>query len=162
LKWQRSHSRIQAYDRRQAAIHEAAHEVVAEHYGIRPSRSWIGPSPGNLISEKTWIGQNCFDWEQLFVLRPKHRAMIGIAGAIAENAWLSRRDPNAGRALEDLLDSCDSMSPTDWSFTGCEPGNATGRLVRYAYELEDLLRHRLWGSLLSTARHLIVFGEIKT
>jgi hypothetical protein len=163
LKWRRSNLRIQAYDRRLAAVHEAGHFVVASHYGLRPSRVWIGPSPGNLISEKTWIGQTCFDhWEQLYMLRPKHRAMIGIAGAIAENAWLSRRNPDAGRMPEDLLGSSDSMSPTDWSFAGCEPGSATIRLERYAYELEDLLRGRLWDKLCSVARQLIVVGEIKT
>jgi hypothetical protein len=138
LKWRRSNSRIQAYDRRLAAVHEGGHFVAGGHFGLRSYSAWIGPTPdSDAASEKTWIGQFSYYQRELDKLRPKHRTMIALAGAVAANVWRDRHDPPF---FEDLLCDPSFMSASDWAMAGCAPGDATARVERYAYELGDLFR----------------------
>jgi hypothetical protein len=105
--------RIEARDRRLAAVHEAGHKVVAHHLGVptRGARIWRRGAPS--LSGRSWGGQIGIAGALAAKLR-----QVAVAGAIAEAAWTGDDEP----------DSYDPamMSATDWGGRGSSPGTVTG------------------------------------
>ncbi|WP_298107437.1 hypothetical protein [Bradyrhizobium sp.] len=82
-------ARIQARDRRQAAIHEAGHYVIGRWRGVGIQWPMIWPTKTpDLNSEKTWVGHVQFTPN--IRISAENGRLIGVAGAIAENFT---RDP---------------------------------------------------------------------
>jgi hypothetical protein len=148
-------SRKEARDRRDAAVHEAAHLVVArqiqQEEGIsRPAmRACIYRVNGTTSRGRTWNGTFKFF---PFDMPPLKKAMIGVAGVVAVTLW--RR----GRLQELHWDDPNTMSREDWDICGCEPGQAMPELPQAILEVSALLKRDtglLWWKLCVEARHLI-------
>jgi hypothetical protein len=150
-----SRSRILARDRRLSALHEAAHAVVAGHFGYW-ARPWLeATDAADHLWDKLVIG-HC----DLLVLNASalHKRIIAVAGAVGVHI---ARWPN-----DDLWDELDNihseMSPNDRRLAGfpIEPPD-----MEWVYESEDffpaiieadrLLRDELAASWRSLARQLM-------
>lgn len=149
-------ARIEARDRRLAAVHEAAHVVIARRVRVEAA-AWIFRRPtADPRREKTWGGQTTF-YSQFS--RPQHRRMIAVAGAIAEHVWDGELDflRDEGEAV--WWDAA-IMSDTDWRHAGCEPGEPNAKLMGAVAKVIDLLAGPLRADLYAEARRLIVgFGR---
>jgi len=115
--------RIQARDRRSAAIHEAGHLIISWHlnYG---ADAWILPHDDVLdqckkslakdmelpLDDNTW-GGSCRTYF-LYCKNPDDKFRVGVAGAIANFFF---RDEDMGFLHDDMMleDFFDTMSPTD-------------------------------------------------
>ncbi|MBW6397497.1 hypothetical protein KPL78_06545 [Roseomonas sp. HJA6] len=161
---------ILARDRRMSAIHEAGHAVVGMALGARLCSASIWQREGDFDphDEKTWGGHAFIDhWPSP---RPStiHKAMIGVAGMVAEEAWKARGcleeygfdDDDFWRlSLEEL--AC--MSATDWQGIGFRaPAVGTDadwrRAERACLRVAKILRPGTgshWPQLLCAARDLI-------
>jgi hypothetical protein len=117
----------EAFERRNAAIHEAGHAVIARHVGVHVEWAEIWRKDPADEGEKAWIGR-CRFYRPRPVSRAR-RAMIAVAGAIAEHVWRGEADflRNEG---EWAWDEEAIMSPTDWDLTGCAPGEPDAVLMR--------------------------------
>jgi hypothetical protein len=108
-----------ASDKRLTAIHEAAHAVVALANGSTYVRAWIWKNPTDKpLEEKTWLG-SCSHGNPC----PEARAIIGIAGELAEAIERNEWDENWG------ADFCEwEMSDTDRECLGdYDPGWAADK-----------------------------------
>ena len=134
-------------DRRQAAVHEAGHVVVAGLLGYNPVSAWIClTDSANLLFEKGWCGRVQF-W--LHGASDHDRRMIGVAGEVATIHW-----------NEDFVEDCfweSDLSESDWDLTGCTPDEPDKRLFDAVREVSVLLARNgpHWPSLARTARRLI-------
>ena len=153
--------RVEARDRRNAAIHEAGHLVVGQHFGVRSGSAWLVRHGHVSDWEKTWTGQHQALRRELDRLSDRRQMCIGVAGIVAENVWCFKdlqetvlpdyanelREPNA-------------MSATDWKSTFHESGEPTWKLIQVCEEVHTLLTRggRLWSPLLTESRNLIRFG----
>lgn len=144
--------RIEAVDRRRAAIHEAGHLVVAASFGLYPSSAWIARADVvDLKSERLWHGRVQFlTLDRLDALQ---RRMVGCAGAVAELSWC-REDVEPT-----IWGELDLMSPSDWGLCGvARPGVLDDLCVEALERLEYFLSEGgpLWSEMLRQARRLIV------
>ena len=148
--------RIEAYDRRTAAVHEAGHIVVGRALGFTVYGYIFRDGEPNL-EWKSWLGKTDISHEQSFVPLNDAKLRIAVAGAVAEFCW--RRTE-----IEDLLDDIrwtevDIMSSSDWRMSGCQPGKpnadfmqAVGTVAQYF----DREKGFLWSPLVRTARELML------
>jgi hypothetical protein len=149
-----SPQRIVAYDRRLAAIHEAAHQVVARRYGLQDVGAWIEPSPTNEPSlERTWIGHTYFTVFEMRSLSPVNRTMVAVAGFIAEAVWQHH-------LIEDLdYEDHYIMSDADWRLAGLVPGSPTKQFFRAVDRVEKMFLSGSsphWKLVMANARKLII------
>jgi membrane-associated protease RseP (regulator of RpoE activity) len=140
------------YFRRQAALHEAGHIVIAKRFGSE-SFGYIFPRvPFEKIDstdDKLWGGQTSGPLRKLQRLSRIRRCMIAVAGAVAE----------VGRGeLDDILFyDPDVMSPTDWESAECEPGNPDRTRLRAVDKVAEIFNSDHGRSeLYNMARALIV------
>jgi hypothetical protein len=158
--------RFIAHERRMAAIHEAGHLVISQMFGF-PCNAWIWPH--DVPGEKTWLGQTKSG--PRFIVRrgatssrvptKAQKRMIAVAGAIAEDCWLSSI---SGELEIDWWDP-NAMSETDWRLSGCPAGEPSTRLFKAADKVTTLLRPdggRLWQPLILSARDLLVGSRTMT
>jgi hypothetical protein len=149
--------RINARDRRRAAIHEAGHAVIAEHVGAAVTSVYIAPSEeDDATFNKSWIGRTQF--ARLQHLSRIRQRMVACAGATAQAVWHSRIWPvRTGITCVEDLDFCEPafMSGTDWELAGCEPGEPDNRLFKAIERVWTLLDGELWPALCRKARSLI-------
>ena len=148
--------RIEARDRRLAAIHEAGHHVIARHRGMREVDSWIERVGDPTRYETSWVG-HC-RWRNPTRGSRRSDTMIGVAGMIAENLWKSRNDPGLMDSIYDLLDDPNCMSESDWRNAGidCDNGWTKTTQHRQIEAVIDLRSGPLWSELLRRARKLII------
>ena len=148
---QRRIRRLEAIDRRQTAVHEAGHVVIARELQIPHMGATLLCCPDSDPTEEgRWSG---FTKAQLDGLPRPKKAMFGVAGRVAEACWQRR-------ALEEIYwEDPDIMSPSDWEAVACEPGGPNDCLEEAAKQVFDLLNResgRLWPSLIRQARWLIL------
>jgi hypothetical protein len=137
-------------------VHEAGHLVIAQWAGVwADARIWKpeNPDPG----DRTWTGQVRMRHGELLSLTRHRRAMIGVAGEVANEL---RDDPGCSYDVVDgLVMSCFPMSPSDWRMAGAEPEifewvddneremerreNEQARLIKAAKAVVKLLTGRL-------------------
>ena len=146
--------RIEAVDRRLAAIHEAGHCIVTQWLGCSVIHCYIRPSEltaAEWTHDKMWLGRTCANLKDA---KPGQRRKIALAGALAELGWMGSEGCSSGEMLQDPF----FMSPSDWSLAGCEPGEPTAALERDFGRVQPMLIRggKLWPDLLETARELIV------
>jgi hypothetical protein len=148
-------ARVEARDRRLSAIHEAAHVVIARHVGM-PAAAWIYRWPtDDPMREKTWGGKTILGGKPS---RPQ-RAMISVAGAVAEYVWDSELDFLRDEG-ELVWWEPEIMSDTDWRLAGCAPGEPNAKFMGAVDKVIDLLAGPLRADLYAEARRLIVdFGR---
>lgn len=147
--------RLEARDRRLAAIHEAGHHVIARHRGMREVDSWIERAGEPTRYETSWVG-HC-RWRNPTRGSRRSDTMIGVAGMIAENLWKARNDLGLMDSIYDLLDDPNCMSESDWRNAGidCDTG-WTKTQHRQIEAVIDLLSGPLRSELLRQARKLII------
>jgi hypothetical protein len=136
--------RIEAHDRRWAALHEAGHLVVAHHLGVPTKDARIFRLGEPSREDKSWGGNIGIDC----AAPPDKLRLVAVAGAIAEAVWTGEEP--------DFYDPA-TMSPTDWQWAGVEPGDSD-TLLDAADIVSGLLQPggRLWPDLVREARQLIV------
>jgi hypothetical protein len=147
---------IMAFDRRNAALHEAGHVVTAWHRGIHAEAMIKSETDGGeVLFNKTWTGQTRLGtWQQLGAADRLH---IAVAGEIAVMR-------GRGDDLESVLDTmtwgeATGMSPSDWQLAGYQAGNVDRRFmpaVERVYKLLD----REWPTVCGVARDLIFKARI--
>lgn len=104
---------LRAVRRRYAALHEAAHFIIAQSFGM------------NFISCRIWWDEDESDFEggftcptYQFVRLSRFKQMkIGIAGLMGEIIWDYRFEGNRISVNEALNES--SLSDTDYELCGC-------------------------------------------
>jgi hypothetical protein len=111
--------RIEARDRRRAAVHEAGHHVMARYRGMCEVDSWIERVGDPTPYEKSWVG-HC-SYRNPHPEAHQHDVMIGVAGVIAAALWDAGNDLEQMDDLYDLLDDPYCMSASDWSLAGLSP-----------------------------------------
>src|ERR1700730_14271490 len=84
--------RIEARDRRLAAMHEAGHDVMASHRGMHEVESWIERVGDPTRHDTSWVG-HC-RWRNPSRVSKVTRCMIGVAGMVAEELWKVGYDPD--------------------------------------------------------------------
>jgi hypothetical protein len=149
--------RIAARDRRRAAMHEAAHVIVARHLGFC---AWAHLEPARVsdpFCEKLWTGKARI---ARLDRPPTQRdfGMIAVAGAIAEAYW-------QGDTFEDITEGyfwedADIMSDTDWACAGCPAGCPTDEFLSHVDESAKLLDPEtggLWPKVIQKSRYLMKF-----
>jgi hypothetical protein len=148
--------RIQARDRRMAALHEAGHVVMADRVNrgkrVTSAGAVIFPNTSGNPDEKTWIGKTD-SWHHL--MTPLERRLVACAGYAAEVIW------DGGELDPDFWLFPEAMSPTDWAMAECEPGEIDD-LCCDAIETLALLLNRdgpFWPKVLREARHLIEYSR---
>jgi hypothetical protein len=156
--------RIEALDRRVAAVHEAGHYVVARHFGLRSAAAWIVRQADVVdpLADKLWIGSASYSSAERNRLSTRRAMMYGVAGAVAEEAWDLRGDPE-GCDWSDAWDflQVGGMSDTDWNTVYSDPSCITPKLVRAVEDVRMLLQPDtglLWGPLCTAARALMRDG----
>jgi len=140
-------ARIEARDRRRAAIHEAGHVVIAGRVGVEAAAHIFRHPTADPGLESTWGGLASIYSKPS---RP-HRAMIGVAGAVAEHVWSGELDflRDGGEAV--WWDAA-AMSDTDWRLAGCAPGEPNAKFLRVVEKVIDLLDGPLRADLYALAR----------
>jgi len=152
-------SRIDAIDRRLAAVHEAGHLVIADELGVLHAGAEIWRTPQPEMNEKRWIGVARVACAGLPI---RARAMIGVAGVVAKKCWQFKfywRSADIVTPTDDAWayewDDPNFMSSTDWETAGCEPGEPNAAF-RWAVEEDfNLLEGVLWPKLVRQSRWLI-------
>jgi hypothetical protein len=158
-------ARIEAWERRLSAVHEAGHYVIAQQLRIEVGRARIWRREAG--EDGTLWGGNCeFRLEDRQRLGHYHRAMHAVAGMVAEVCWYSR-DPDARLSVweyeDQYLQDPDCMSETDWAGTGCLPGEPLPWVGRACVRVQTLLWRdtgKFWPELLSVSRTLIRAGAV--
>ena len=146
--------RIDARDRRLAAIHEAGHHVIARYHGMDEVESWIERVGDPTVYNNAWVGRT--RWLRPSDESSRRDAMIALAGMVAENQWRGINDPDRIGDIYDLLDDPDCMSETDWCTAGMDHGaRLTETQMQDIESVIDLLSGPLWSKLLRQARRLI-------
>ena len=147
--------RIEARDRRLAAMHEAGHHIMIRHRGMHEVDSWIERVGDPTHYNKAWVG-HC-RWRNPSRISKATRCMIGVAGMVAEELWKAGNDPDRMDDLYDLLDDPNCMSESDWCNAGLDRDTAFTKKQRREIEaVIDLLSGALWSELLVQARRLII------
>lgn len=148
MSWAIISARLEASDRRTAAIHEAGHVVVGRHMGVKVFGAGIRRNIGHDSPlEKNWGGSTEFDRNA-----PIHSlALMGVAGMVAEAVW--RRED-----LDDLIERTDEaacMSASDWKMVASYERQDFEGLVKEAYSLLNRDGGELWKPLLIEANGLM-------
>jgi hypothetical protein len=139
--------RIAARDRRNAAVHEAGHIVVARWARAGVASAWIIQNDGLAADEKAWAGR--VQIISVSDVNPHRRRMIGVAGAVAEHLWCDGW-------IEDFWP--DGMSDSDWRLAGCGPDEYDDALWHAIHSVGRMFRADgpVWPAVLREARRLIV------
>jgi hypothetical protein len=133
-----------------AAVHEAGHAVIAMHLGVQVWSVHIHPNPtDDFQAEKLYVGQATYGQPPDI----ERRRLIAVAGMVAEEVWKAR-GPTYQYWWDEMFDPA-CMSNTDWSDTGCEPGQPDDALHDAAEAVELLLSGDLLPKLKSLSRRLI-------
>jgi hypothetical protein len=144
-----SSRKLEALDRRAAAVHEAGHVVIGREVGIKALSARIFRiGDGDISNNKTWGGQTRYSAPERL---SQHKwAMFAVAGTVGELCWRREEDWD----WEDPA----ALSPTDWAGCGCEPG-APSRAMLKAIDMTVALltpdEGRLWPQLIKEARWLM-------
>lgn len=149
-------ARMEAYDRRVSAIHEAGHALMAVCLGYGAD-AWVHPNEtGEPLAEKTWIGHMIWRNRPVEYGHP-HARMIAVAGMVAETLWKNGHDEEYAEPYgwEDHLFDEDSMSYSDWRLAGCEPGEPDDILCDVVAEVASLFMGDLWPVLTDMSRTLM-------
>jgi hypothetical protein len=147
--------RIEVQDRRLAAIHEAAHHIIACHRGMQEVDSWIRRVDDPTLYDESWVG-HC-RWRNPSPGSNRYDTMIGVAGMVAANLWKAGNDPERMDDIFDLLDDPNCMSESDWCHAGLDCGAVlTETQWREIEAVIDLLCGPLRLALLGQARKLII------
>jgi hypothetical protein len=77
--------RIEAQDRRFAAIHEAAHHIIARLRGMHEVESWIERVGDPTLRDTSWV-RHC-GWRIPSPGSSRCDTMIGVAGMVTANLW---------------------------------------------------------------------------
>jgi hypothetical protein len=148
----RSAARMQAWERRTAAIHEAGHYVVALAVGSRCVSARIERNKVSSPDERTWIGSaESFPFGQR---QARQRRMIACAGSVAEFIYNNEGDPPD----PDCWFDPEAMSASDWHLTDCAPGCPDDSLlaaIRRVGVMLDIDGPK-WPKLMLVARRLII------
>jgi hypothetical protein len=163
--------KMNAYDKQMAAIHEAAHFVVARYFKRHDVTAEIHPNPnGGSMMRKAWIGQTNYKLMPSGRIKavpklPRHyKQMVGCAGVVAEAIYYCKTNPDPDGDdyiyIPDLLSGePDAMSPTDWGDT--TPGDLTPSLERSAEAVLELLRRpEIWAEVEAGAEVLVEDGSL--
>jgi hypothetical protein len=165
--WKQRKMRL-AYDKQNAAIHEAGHFVVARYFKRHLVTAHIWPNPNTDKTRKAWLGQT--GYSNLKIMRngtlkeipelPKHRKqMLGAAGVMAEEIYQRKIEPYPDGddyiCISDALSGePDAMSPSDRGDT--TPGDLTPSLERSAEAVLELLRRpEIWAAVEAGAQTLV-------
>ncbi len=149
-------SRISAYDRRLAAIHEAGHVLMAIYLGYEAD-AWIHPhQSADMRNEKAWLGKMIIRNQPADLDNP-HMRMVAVAGMVAERLWKNGHDDEYAEpySWEDLLLDGDIMSFSDWRLAGSTPGDPDDGLYDIAAEVAELFMTDLWSTLTGISRSLM-------
>lgn len=156
------HARVQAYDRRIAAIHEAGHAFMAVWLGLEAD-AWIYPvQVDDFCEERTWLGKVDVGSSTLRRGHPNIR-MVAVAGMVAETLWKNGHDAYFLETdiWEHLLADDDSMPHSDWGLAGCNPGEPDDALYEIAAEVAWLFMCEQWSALTGMSRDIMKCpGEI--
>ncbi|WP_413709370.1 hypothetical protein [Rhizobium sp. Rhizsp82] len=149
--------RMNTYDRRLAAIHEAGHILVAIQLGYTAT-GWIHPNDAHdPLSEKLWLGHT-----SIRNLRDDdHRRLIAVAGMVAERLWKHGHDEELSESYaweNDLLDD-NSMSESDWRMAGCEPAYPDDDMFSVVPEVARFFMTDAWSNLTGISRTLMSAPE---
>jgi hypothetical protein len=150
-----SECRIEARDRRLAAVHEAGHVAMAKHIGLSAPSAQLRRVPNaDFLLEKRWVGSTSYLPPHLLGkdLSELEWIMLAVSGAVAEFCWERREF--------DEWDWCDpdTMSASDWALSGCKPGVPTERFMEVTEKVFGLIDRDtgvLWPPLLKEARRLV-------
>jgi len=159
--------RIQARDRRQAAIHESGHAIISEHLGYKayarifPNADALTQDP---IIDNTWLGRTT----RRISREPDDEFKISVAGGIAEYFWLHKNEDYDPLTTLDWDDNAylifeERMSPSDKETAGLKQD--------YYDDIEDQSKERheiaskileaaqlvynLWPDIVQSSRELI-------
>jgi hypothetical protein len=169
LRLPRNALRVEARDRRTAALHEAGHIVMARHFRF-PCEASVWPhheQNGQTLGEdRIWLGRTEISSRVIFKsgavkiktpTRKQHR-MIAVAGSVAQNLWRYRHlddqgflDLNCGEFIDDISDS-------DWHLLQLDPFKQTTQFFRLVVNAAMILRPNtgaLWPQLIRVSRELI-------
>jgi hypothetical protein len=149
--------RIEARDRRMAAIHEAGHLTMARHVGLHAasaSLEKIQDASTSIMDTRLWVGKTRYLQSGIIgkPLSYRKMAMFAVAGAVAESCW-QRESFDEEFWYDDM-----AMSVSDWAGCKCEPGNPSPKLLKIiaeTYSLFDYQTGQLWPVLLREAHRLI-------
>jgi hypothetical protein len=108
-------ARIEAIDRRLAAVHEAAHLVLARHFDLsNPSAEiWRAADITDPLADKLWLGRTYFGDRSS---KPE-LTMLAVAGAIAEFCW--QHGPHNSWLGDEQWGEPTAMSASDWALASC-------------------------------------------
>ena len=153
-------ARMEAYDRRLAAIHEAGHAVMATHLGYE-SHAWIHRNDTYAPrDEKTWLGH--MTMRSMPGAGHPHARRVAVAGMVAETLWKNGHDEDylEWYGWEDYLQDDACMSYADWRLADCNPGEPDEGLYDVTAEVAAIIIH-LWLPLTDFSRTLMQgSGEI--
>jgi len=103
---------IESLERRNAAVHEMGHTVVARHYGIFAVPSIMRRHPTNTLDDKTWVGSTEIATTNM---TPQRLRRLAIAGQLAELI-----DSHGTNKLELEEALAYSYYNDEWSYTDLE------------------------------------------
>lgn len=151
-----SPTRMEAYDRRLAAIHEAGHALIAIHLGYK-AHAWIHRNEtADPLREKTWLGHMTVHNLPTEPGHP-HVRMVAVAGMVGETLWKCGHDEEYAEpwGWEDYLLDEASMSPSDWRLSGCVPGEPDDDLFHVVAQVGALFMGESWPKLNTMSRRLM-------
>jgi hypothetical protein len=149
-------TRINAYDRRIAAIHEAGHALMAVHLGYTAD-AWIhATETAAPLEEKTWVGHMIIRSRPVKRNHP-HTRMVAVAGMVAETLWKNGHDEEYADPYgwEDYLLDGGCMSFSDWRLANCDPGEPDDDLYEIAAQVAVVFMGKLWPTLTDMSRALM-------
>lgn len=157
----RNHSKIsapyEAANRRQAAVHEAGHTVLWHAFGF-DSQGYIWPR-----EDDDWVGMvGPHDRDAWYDLGPVQRRMLGVAGAIAQQVWVTRYPTDF--CTDDMSAGWEILvSPDDWRCGSLVFGNPEDpdplwyrAATLVAKRFDPMRGGDLWPELYRCAHQLIV------
>ncbi len=152
----RPSGRLQARDRRRAAIHEASHIVVAAHYGCEVWGGIFEHPEATDDDLTTWVGKTTFNRE---AITSDGAFNIGVAGCLAEcindDLYWDSQDPYVLR-----FELIEGMSPTDRALARIDElpeddDDPFFLALADKVELAHSLVRRLWPEIWGMSRQLI-------
>ena len=156
--------RIEATERRLAAIHEAGHISAASYLNLLnvSGAIWKHREADARCDEKSWVGHTAYfplrvHGTSVSNLRGDDLKLFSVAGAVSELSW-------QGATFEETLENESwndpaAMSDSDWLGCKCAPGNPSPRMIgiiEKAFRLFSRDGGILWPGVLVYARTLIV------